>query len=240
MLEERGVPFEVIGLSYYPWWHGPATRLPETLRGLSAFRARRRDRRDRVAAWTTSWYDDTHNVVGSCPTARAPRRSRRSRRSPRRSARSSRACPAAAGSACGGGSRRGSPRPARTRRGRTALFDEKGTYSRPRARSPGVRRAEATTARALSRAHDRKAGTPHRRPGPFVFRLRATTPRAPSRARPTRRRRASPSDGRPVSRARAASTFSSPRATAASHAVDRRVPFRHARSRRAPACTRSR
>lgn len=30
-LKQRNVPFDVIGLSYYPWWHGPLDRLKENL-----------------------------------------------------------------------------------------------------------------------------------------------------------------------------------------------------------------
>lgn len=72
LLEERGVPFEVIGLSYYPWWHGPATRLPETLRGLSERFGRDVAIVETAWPWTTSWYDDTHNVVGKLPDGSRP------------------------------------------------------------------------------------------------------------------------------------------------------------------------
>ena len=34
-LVEAQVPFELIGLSYYPYWHGPPDRLRENLRGLA-------------------------------------------------------------------------------------------------------------------------------------------------------------------------------------------------------------
>ena len=60
----REAPFEVIGLSFYPWWHG----------GLEAFEANVDDlveRYDRdvllvetAYPWTLGWFDDTHNPVG--------------------------------------------------------------------------------------------------------------------------------------------------------------------------------
>ena len=37
-LVEAEVPFELIGLSYYPYWHGPLDGLRENLRGLATFK----------------------------------------------------------------------------------------------------------------------------------------------------------------------------------------------------------
>ncbi|MCM3000607.1 arabinogalactan endo-1,4-beta-galactosidase [Paenibacillus cellulositrophicus] len=34
-MEAEGVPFDVIGLSYYPWWHGPLEQIERNLQDLS-------------------------------------------------------------------------------------------------------------------------------------------------------------------------------------------------------------
>ncbi len=59
-----GVPFDAIGLSYYPWWHGPLDSLEATLAALA-----RRYRRDVMIVetaypWTLRALDATHNPVG--------------------------------------------------------------------------------------------------------------------------------------------------------------------------------
>jgi arabinogalactan endo-1,4-beta-galactosidase len=60
----EGVRLDVIGLSYYPWWHGSLDQLRHTLDTLAG-----RYRRDIVVVetaypWTLGWGDGTHNVVG--------------------------------------------------------------------------------------------------------------------------------------------------------------------------------
>jgi arabinogalactan endo-1,4-beta-galactosidase len=63
MLEQR-VEFDAIGLSYYPWWHGP----PESLAANLAELAGRYDRDlyvvETAYPWTLEGFDDTHNLVG--------------------------------------------------------------------------------------------------------------------------------------------------------------------------------
>lgn len=60
----RAVPFDAIGLSFYPWWHGTLDDLAATLDTL----ARRFDRDlyvvETAYPWTLAWFDDTHNLVG--------------------------------------------------------------------------------------------------------------------------------------------------------------------------------
>ena len=63
-LAEEDVPFDVIGLSYYPWWHGSMEDLGAVLRDL-----RGRYRKDVMVVetaypWTLEHFDDVHNVVG--------------------------------------------------------------------------------------------------------------------------------------------------------------------------------
>lgn len=63
-LAGQGIDFDIIGLSYYPWWHGTLGDLEATLDSLS-----RRYGRDIIVVemaypWTLGWHDDTHNIVG--------------------------------------------------------------------------------------------------------------------------------------------------------------------------------
>jgi arabinogalactan endo-1,4-beta-galactosidase len=64
-LVARGVPFDVIGLSYYPFWHGTLSQLRTNLDDL----ATRYDKDVMIAehqyAWTLGWGDSTNNFVWS-------------------------------------------------------------------------------------------------------------------------------------------------------------------------------
>jgi arabinogalactan endo-1,4-beta-galactosidase len=63
-LESRSVPFESVGLSYYPWWHGDLQALRGTLLALG----NRGDHEILVVEtdypWSLGWADDTGNFVG--------------------------------------------------------------------------------------------------------------------------------------------------------------------------------
>jgi len=59
-----GVDFDIIGLSFYPWWHGTPGELDSNLDDLAA-----RYDRDVIVVetaypWTLGWSDDEHNLVG--------------------------------------------------------------------------------------------------------------------------------------------------------------------------------
>lgn len=71
-LDERDVPFDVMGLSYYPWWHGTPAQLSATLNALAARFGRDVAVVETAYPWTTSWYDDTHNAVGKLPAGARP------------------------------------------------------------------------------------------------------------------------------------------------------------------------
>ncbi len=63
-LAARGVEFDIIGQSFYPWWHGDFEDLAANLADLAA-----RYGKDIVIAetaypWTLEWDDATHNMVG--------------------------------------------------------------------------------------------------------------------------------------------------------------------------------
>jgi arabinogalactan endo-1,4-beta-galactosidase len=63
-LTAEGVPFDVIGLSYYPWWQGTLDKLACNLNALSS-----RYHKDLVVVetaypWTLGWNDSESNIVG--------------------------------------------------------------------------------------------------------------------------------------------------------------------------------
>ena len=60
----RGVDFDIIGLSFYPWWHGTLDDLKRNLDALAA-----RYEKDIIVVetaypWTLDWHDDMHNIIG--------------------------------------------------------------------------------------------------------------------------------------------------------------------------------
>lgn len=64
-LTAQGVGFEVIGLSFYPWWHGTLDQVKANLSDLAG-----RYNKDIIIAetaypWTLQWFDNTSNIVGS-------------------------------------------------------------------------------------------------------------------------------------------------------------------------------
>jgi len=63
-IRDAGVDFDVMGLSYYPWWHGSLADLEGTL-ALAAERYQRPVMLVETAyPWTLDWFDNTHNIVG--------------------------------------------------------------------------------------------------------------------------------------------------------------------------------
>jgi arabinogalactan endo-1,4-beta-galactosidase len=64
-IKAEGVPFDVIGLSYYSFWHGHLTDLKANVNDL----AERYGKQIMIAeiqyAWTLGWGDDTNNFVWS-------------------------------------------------------------------------------------------------------------------------------------------------------------------------------
>jgi arabinogalactan endo-1,4-beta-galactosidase len=60
----RGVSFDAIGLSYYPWWHGGLAGLEANLADLAARYGREVMVVETGYPWTLGWHDQTHNFVG--------------------------------------------------------------------------------------------------------------------------------------------------------------------------------
>jgi len=60
----QNVDFDIIGLSYYPWWQGTLSELEFNTDDL----AQRYDKEiilvETAYPWTLDWYDNTHNIVG--------------------------------------------------------------------------------------------------------------------------------------------------------------------------------
>ena len=63
-LAQYQVEFDIIGLSYYPWWHGTLEDLTETLGTVSATYGKPILLVETAYPWTLQWLDDTHNIVG--------------------------------------------------------------------------------------------------------------------------------------------------------------------------------
>lgn len=60
----RGVEFDIIGLSFYPWWHGSVADLRQTITGVSQEYHKPTMLVEVAYPWTLGWNDKTHNFVG--------------------------------------------------------------------------------------------------------------------------------------------------------------------------------
>ena len=63
-LANRKVDFDLIGLSYYPWWHGPLADLETNLHDLASRYGKDIILVETAYPWTLAWFDGTHNAVG--------------------------------------------------------------------------------------------------------------------------------------------------------------------------------
>lgn len=63
--ELNDLDFDLIGISYYPWWHGKSiTALKNTLLALGQQHEQGLVVAETAYPWTLDWYDWTHNLVG--------------------------------------------------------------------------------------------------------------------------------------------------------------------------------
>lgn len=60
----QGVAFELIGLSYYPWWHGSLAALQANLTDLAARYNKPVCVVETAYPWTLGWNDNTNNTIG--------------------------------------------------------------------------------------------------------------------------------------------------------------------------------
>lgn len=67
----RGVEFDLIGLSFYPWWHGTLADLEANLVDLAPRYGKDLVVVETAYPWTLAWFDGTHNQVG-LPTQLLP------------------------------------------------------------------------------------------------------------------------------------------------------------------------
>jgi arabinogalactan endo-1,4-beta-galactosidase len=63
-LASRDVRFDVIGLSYYPWWHGSPADLAANLGDLAVRYGKDIIVVETAYPWTLAWRDNTHNIIG--------------------------------------------------------------------------------------------------------------------------------------------------------------------------------
>jgi len=60
----NNVPFDIIGLSYYPWWHGSLEDLFSNIADLSNRYGKDIIVMETAYPWTLEWSDLTHNIIG--------------------------------------------------------------------------------------------------------------------------------------------------------------------------------
>ena len=63
-LKSQGVEFDIIGLSFYPWWHGTFEQLKYNLNDLATRYNKEIVVVETAYPWTTNWLNDGHGNVG--------------------------------------------------------------------------------------------------------------------------------------------------------------------------------
>ncbi|MBZ0201119.1 MAG: glycosyl hydrolase 53 family protein, partial [Ignavibacteriaceae bacterium] len=61
----KGVDFDIIGLSYYPWWHGTLSDLEFNVNDLAQRYGKNIILLETAYPWTLTWNDNTNNIVGN-------------------------------------------------------------------------------------------------------------------------------------------------------------------------------
>lgn len=59
-----GVDFDIIGLSYYPWWHGTLNSFKYNVNDLALAYNKEIIVVETAYPWTLEWFDNTNNIVG--------------------------------------------------------------------------------------------------------------------------------------------------------------------------------
>ncbi len=60
----QNVDFDIIGLSYYPWWQGTLSDLEFNTHDLAQRYGKEIILVETAYPWTLDWYDNTHNIIG--------------------------------------------------------------------------------------------------------------------------------------------------------------------------------
>ncbi|MCY3487091.1 MAG: glycosyl hydrolase 53 family protein [Bacteroidetes bacterium] len=63
-LESYALDYDLIGISYYPFWHGPLDQFSEVIRELESRYSKPVMLIETAYPWTLAWNDNTHNGVG--------------------------------------------------------------------------------------------------------------------------------------------------------------------------------
>ena len=63
-IEEENVPYDIIGLSYYSFWHGSLEDLKRTLDGLENQFNKPMLLVETAYPWTLGWFDNVNNIIG--------------------------------------------------------------------------------------------------------------------------------------------------------------------------------
>jgi len=64
-INAQNVPYNIIGLSFYPWWHGTLTQTRGNLNDLAVRYHKKIIIVEYAYPWTLQWYDSQNNMVGS-------------------------------------------------------------------------------------------------------------------------------------------------------------------------------
>jgi arabinogalactan endo-1,4-beta-galactosidase len=136
-LVSRGVDFEIIGLSFYPWWHGTLDGLKDNITALALRYGKDIVVVETAYPWTLRWADDTHNIIGLKSQLHVgyPATVEGQRRFLEEVVAIVRAAPHGKSRVSTNGRRNGSPLPRRDRRGRTSPSSISAVSSS--GRSPG-------------------------------------------------------------------------------------------------------
>lgn len=63
-LTNQTIEFDIIGLSYYPWWHGSMAAMEQTINTVADRYNKPVMLAETAYPWTLGWFDNTNNLVG--------------------------------------------------------------------------------------------------------------------------------------------------------------------------------
>lgn len=63
-LSSQTIDFDLIGLSYYPWWHGSMAAMEQTINTVAERYNKPVVLVETAYPWTLGWFDNTNNLVG--------------------------------------------------------------------------------------------------------------------------------------------------------------------------------
>lgn len=63
-IRDYKVPYDIIGLSFYPWWHGTLANLENNINDLASRFNKEIIIAETAYPWTLDWYDNVGNLIG--------------------------------------------------------------------------------------------------------------------------------------------------------------------------------